>query len=227
MSIWQRIMQRLGVGSSAEADEASVLDRVRKLMTDDAEQAESVNQVVRMGMACATGVDTVEGASGEFGRCVDNPIPVPGPLGEVCYVSNLILPNGSHLVGHRLGSIGRRDVYETVSMDGTRWDILYFDMYHLRRSRFAPAGYELCRERSPFLRATNLAMESFPTGIYEAVDRCAEALVGFPVMARELRALQIDPASRPPAHIEAMGRIELAGRTADRRPQTYKADSGS
>lgn len=53
---------------------------------------------------------------------------------------------------HRLGSTTSHvldamvDIFELVSVDGTRYDRLYLDMYHLGQSQKAPEGYRLIGE---------------------------------------------------------------------------------
>ncbi len=95
----------------------------------------------------ALSCDKIPGATGEFGRTFTNPIPVNGIHGEIKYLNRLRSLSGAGLIFHRLGSIVKKgianniDVYETVSIDGQWWDILYFDMYHPRRSKALPKGY--------------------------------------------------------------------------------------
>ena len=91
--------------------------------------------------------DEITGAIGEFGRIPTNPIPVNGPLGEIKYLSRLHIKNGPGVIFHRLGSVNVPqlnlpvDVFETVSLDGEVWDILYISMYHPRRSTKIPKSY--------------------------------------------------------------------------------------
>lgn len=93
------------------------------------------------------GCDQIDGATGEFGRDIKNPIPVNGVRGEIKYINRLRCECGAGLIFHRLGSDktenidGNSDIYETVCIEGKHWDKLYLNMYYLRRSTFLPKGY--------------------------------------------------------------------------------------
>jgi hypothetical protein len=120
--------------------------------------------------------DEVLDAHGEFGRCITNPIPVNGPHGEIKYINRLRNKNGSRLIFHRIGSTETIDVYETVSVDANTWDILYFDMYHPRRSTKTPKGYKFSRfneliDRLPVgLGSTRGRDIDFPFGIGKLIE---------------------------------------------------------
>lgn len=91
--------------------------------------------------------DQVSGATGEFGKNKNNPIPVNSSTGEIVYL-NRLRRKGVGFMFHRLGSTKNInnadiDVYELVAIDGSYWDVLYFDMYHPRRSTLAPTDYFL------------------------------------------------------------------------------------
>lgn len=118
------------------------------------------------------GCDKLESGHGEFGRCLANPIPANGPNGECKYLSML----KPRVVFHRLGSmisiqLGRViDLYEVVTLDRTKWDILYFDFHHPRRSRLSPKGFTLRDYHKIFNNSllalgTNRFDKTFPHGI--------------------------------------------------------------
>ncbi|TSC94096.1 MAG: hypothetical protein CEN87_649 [Parcubacteria group bacterium Licking1014_1] len=122
--------------------------------------------------------DIIPSASGEFGRSLTNPIPVNGIRGEIKYINRLRCPNGSGMIFHRLGSIKINqggiercvDIYELVSIDGSFWDILYFDMYHPRRSTIIPEKYTFSNFDKLLSRiaigfGVNIFAENFPFGI--------------------------------------------------------------
>ncbi len=102
-----------------------------------------------------------------FGLTPDNPIPVNGPLGQQTYLSKLRTAAGVGFFFHRLGSLGRIDIYQAVSFDGQVELELFLDMYHPRRSRKAVSGYYLDLEQSAFTGFT-LTMPDFPQG-YEVI----------------------------------------------------------
>lgn len=105
--------------------------------------------------------DQIPGAEGLFGHAPTNPIPVNGPVGEVKYLNRLRVKGGPGVFYHRLGSRPAADrvvsAFETVSLDGTHWDVLYFDMRHPRRSKLVPEGYE----QAPFDKMFNMLRIGF------------------------------------------------------------------
>lgn len=86
--------------------------------------------------------DYIQGARGEFGRCVTNPIPVNGVIGEITYLSKLLLiGTNEKIFFHRLGScVGNVDLYQIVSLSGNFVDELYLDMYNYHKSNLVPQG---------------------------------------------------------------------------------------
>jgi hypothetical protein len=94
---------------------------------------------VMAGIPCDFLIDDLE----TFGRTIENPIPVNGPYGEHTYLSRLRTAQNKGFIYHRLGSVDTIDKYEIISFDGKVREVLYFDMYHPRRSRQAVKGYSL------------------------------------------------------------------------------------
>lgn len=96
-----------------------------------------------------TGIDELPGAHGPFGLTPSNPIPVNGPVGEAVYIFRLRGKSGFPFWFQRLGTMESKefsrnlDVYEILSTDGQEWNILYFSMYHYRRSTRSPQGFRL------------------------------------------------------------------------------------
>lgn len=92
--------------------------------------------------------DELPGASGEFGSAT-NPIPVNGPGGEVIYINRLRRPKSGGFMFHRTGTVPSPlspmplDRFELLALDGSEWRVLYFSMYHPRRSTKCPAGLEV------------------------------------------------------------------------------------
>lgn len=136
-------------------------------------------------------MDRVPNGIGEFGRDRRNPIPVNGPLGELVYLSSLLTSAGAHVVAHRLGSIQHSDakekymdLFEIVSLDGSKWDLLFFDMYHTRKSNLLPSGYR--RAAMTFIYATNNLVPDFPASISEALIEVSKKCIGFPLRDRQV-----------------------------------------
>jgi hypothetical protein len=81
---------------------------------------------------------------------------------------------------HRLGSLGSIDVYETVSLNGAEWDILFLDLYHPRKSRYTPQGFRMASqaEREGLLFGANEFVASFPDRLQDAIANTYQRLVG-------------------------------------------------
>ncbi len=117
--------------------------------------------------------DVLNNVSGEFGKSLYNPIPVNGTFGELKYLHRLCCQCKQSLYFHRIGSKknhlieGEIDIYETVCYGGLHWDILYFHMYHPRRTKKIPLGYYFSEfhhhfSRIPVVIGTNRFVPDFP-----------------------------------------------------------------
>ncbi|MGZ4964291.1 MAG: hypothetical protein ACXWC8_17180 [Limisphaerales bacterium] len=161
--------------------------------------------------------DALKGATGEFGKCATNPIPVNGLLGTFKYLGKLRASHGPALYFHRVSSVKSTiaqhpvDVYETITMDGRVWDVLFVHMYHPRRSNLAPAGYHLnVFDKQlgdlPFAYGVDTQLRNFPADLPEAL----EASMGgaFARRARE-RIAQAD-FTRPQAHLDQLRSMTVA-----------------
>jgi hypothetical protein len=125
--------------------------------------------------------DQLMGATGPFGQSMTNPIPVNGWMGTLKYFWRLQTPFNKGLYFHRIGKARSQvcqtiDVYETVSADRKIWDILYFDMFHPRRSNLAPEGYRLrpydkVIDSVQFAFGTNTRLANFPHDLPEVLDK--------------------------------------------------------
>lgn len=129
------------------------------------------------GLSC----DQLPNATGEFGS-ITNPIPVNGPFGEIKYLGKLRGRTGHAVFFHRVGSTASNvtnnlvDVFELVCMDGTQWNLLYFDLYHPRRSNLAPKNYMLtpCLKQLkmdlPFAFGVTSLVSNFPYDLPMELD---------------------------------------------------------
>ncbi len=137
---------------------------------------EIIGQQYLNGLDC----DQLPNGRGVFGS-LENPIPVNGSIGEIKYLSKLRGNTGNALMFHRIGSMSSSvvdnpvDYYEVVCMDGTQWNQLYFDCYHLRRSNFCPPGYTLMPFNKslgmdiPYGFGCNRLVSNFPYGLPDAI----------------------------------------------------------
>jgi hypothetical protein len=145
--------------------------------------------------------DELPDAQGEFGRSLDNPIPVNGLIGQVIYLSRLLttprwhdtLEAGSPVMFHRLGSArgasGMVDLYEVLSLDGTVRETLYLSMYHPRKSRKAPLGYNLASslDSNNITYGVNHFVEHFPQNLDAYIRKWQMAVFGIPFPVHRVR----------------------------------------
>lgn len=123
--------------------------------------------------------NVVSGAEGEFGFNRKNPIPVNGIGGEIIYLNRLKCPCYKSFMYHRLGSVEVNkkmvDIYEIVCRTGKHWDLLYFDMYHPRRSKKTPKNYtfgpyhNISSNISVPIAGTNNFVKDFPSNFPEYI----------------------------------------------------------
>lgn len=146
--------------------------------------------------------DSLKNSYGEFGTAYTNPIPVNGPIGERKYFQRLRCKCGGSLIFHRLGSKNLTwlqepiDVYESVCVEGIHWDILYFHMYHPRRSKLIPTGYTRSDydenlSKIPLVIGTNSYVDTFPYNIGPSVKKLYDNLA-WPIIDGFLRKY-VDP----------------------------------
>lgn len=153
--------------------------------------------------------DQLPGAEGEYGRCADNPIPVNGPTGQVTYLSRLLtVDTDSRMAFHRLGSTSSHvldamvDIFELVSVDGTHYDRLYLDMYHLGQSQKAPEGYRLLNQLTGITGTSIGVSRDFPLNIGQDAFEYACSIFGAPVVSSVLRDMDMAKARKL---VETMG----------------------
>lgn len=148
------------------------------------------------GILCASGLncDHLPQGRGPFGTNFNNPIPVNGKLGTFKYLNKLYVEEGS-LFYHRLGSLGSDvtdypiDAYEIVTWNGKWWDILFFDIYHPRRSNLAPEHYFLRKYKQNPLGdiaygfGADIFCPHFPFDLPSAVEQ----VTGMPAFGRRVK----------------------------------------
>jgi len=166
-----------------------IFEKIRKFMEDENLQNSMVDPILRDNIIGGFDVDELPHGVGEFGHSGENPIPVNGPIGELIYLSRLITKDTKkRLLFHRIGSVEHIDVYETVSIDGRNWDILFLSFYQPRKSRKAPAGYQITDLRSqPLIYGTNRQLAQFPYGLQKAIRDTTEQFLGIPMPPPEVR----------------------------------------
>lgn len=184
---------------------------VAKLMADEKRQNKKNPPAVRAKILGGPDVDRLPDASGEFGRDPDNPIPVNGVFGELMYLSLLReADTGERLTFHKRGSRegrhGPLDIYETVTLDGKKWDALLLAPHHPRRSRHAPEGYRLADPKPPlFLYGADRRVAGFPKGVTQMMIEMTERMLDVPLVPPDIGQAE-DKARfrRPPEHAERL-----------------------
>lgn len=83
-----------------------------------------------------------------YGRNIDFPINVSGIDGQLVYLRSLLTKDMLPIMFHRLGSISIPslrpiDRYEIVSVDGSIWDTLFFNIYSETNDLLIPRGYSI------------------------------------------------------------------------------------
>lgn len=132
-----------------------------------------------------TSVDVLPGSHGPFGYSISNPIPVNGPIGESVYIFRLRSKSGKPFYYQRIGSTKSLefnrpiDVFELLSGDGRDWVVLFFSMYHVRRSTQAPEGLSLVswkKHKIPFGIAAKLGAFGSTTQRSEDFPACLPSI---------------------------------------------------
>jgi hypothetical protein len=157
-------------------------------------------------------VDEIPGSFGEFGLTLTNPVPVNGAIGELVYLSSLRHFGKTPILFHRLGSLDEIDIYETVTVDGSEWNIVYFDLYHPRKSTKALKGYSIVAgDRSGYgLRGVNYLVPNFPHGLSKEVGNLARRMLGSSIVPPEVQlAEQTVRFVRPKDHLRARDELEV------------------
>lgn len=159
--------------------------------------------------------DQLKGAIGAFGQSMTNPIPVNGWMGTLKYFWRLQTPSNKGLYFHRIGKARSDvsetiDVYETVSADRKIWDILYFDMFHPRRSNLAPEGYRIrpydkVIDSVQFAFGTNTRLANFPDDLPKVLEN-NPGMSGFAKVCS--KNVSMNDFSKPDYHIEKLGLLQ-------------------
>ncbi len=208
---WQKKPKEELKGPKRPKPEEEMLEKVYAFLQDEAVQNSRLSDALQAELRAAPDVDVVPGATGEFGRDLNNPIPVNGPFGEAQYLSSLMTDAGQPIAFQRLGSLDRVDLYETVGLDGNAWDALYLTRYFPRKSRQAPKGFRFAAEseRSVLIRGVNDQAEDFPFGTHDRVVRYTRRILGMPIADPRLKSLEAVSIKIPPEHVRLMERLRF------------------
>lgn len=165
------------------------------------EQIRRVNSepFIALGGSLLVSCDRIPSATGRFGHDIHNPIPVNGVGGEIVYLNTLRARTGVGVFFHRIGSVRTPsypnpiDNYEVVGVDASQWARLYFTMYHPRRSREVPTGFDrrswssLSREMKAMIHLPGMGttdrVVDFPMGLPVALQASANGGTGYAKLA--------------------------------------------
>lgn len=163
-----------------------IMEKIRRFMEDEDLQNSQLHPMIRDEVLGGIDVDEWPHGIGEFGRSDENPIPVNGAIGELIYLSKLMTKDTKQrILFHRIGSVDKIDVFETVSIDGQMWDILFLSFYHPRKSRKSPVGYQITNQ--PLIYGTNTRINQFPMGLQKAIAATTEEFIGISLPPPEVR----------------------------------------
>ena len=186
-----------------------IYDKILSLINNEDTQNEMAPVQIRDKIINGIDCDSIPYRSGKFGYEISNPIPVNGVIGEEIYLSNLIAKNGERIMFHRLGSTEKIDIYETVTSDGKIWDILFLDMYHPRKSRISPEGYQLLNNNC-FFTGINIFCDKFPSNLYDLIFERTSIQFGVPLPLKDIKALLENMRySRPNYHIQKIKNLNI------------------
>jgi hypothetical protein len=187
---------------SVSPEVEAIFKKVESFLADEDAQVARLPVELQEEIAENTACDFIPNGTGSFGKSIENPIPVNGPLGQALYLSSVRV-NLVPIMFHRLGSFSGIDIFEIVSLDGGVWDIFFLSLYFPRRSRKAPSGYTVANNApvSGRIYGTTARVEPFPHGLYEAVRQFTVRSIGVPLPNREVReALHRQPFVSPETH---------------------------
>ena len=191
--------------SSLPPEVEELFARLHRFLRDDREQISQYPDQLRYRILNGLNVDKLPGATGSFGTTITNPVPVNGPIGQILYLSSLRLGE-QRILFHRLRSFDTIDAYECVSQDGRRWDIIFMDMYHPRKSTLAPADYSIVE--NALLSGINSSLSNFPNQLYDTIASFSNKRFGMSLADPAIRFSLEQESFRPPIyHTERISRI--------------------
>jgi hypothetical protein len=97
----------------------------------------------------ATVTNEIQGAVGEYGLEVSNPVPVNGIAANNVYLGRLRTPDGMPIQWSRVGSTRHKDInkpidnYDIFNSKGKKITNIYISPYHLHTSTRAPKGFKI------------------------------------------------------------------------------------
>ena len=146
MSFWSKIFRTNKENKALRG----TFEKIRRILEDEKYQLDMINPMMKEMIESRPAYDQIPNGTGPFGFSENNPVPVNGPIGQLAYLSKLETKRGERILFHRIGAVETVDVFEAVTFSGGEWFILFLDLYHPRRSRLTPDGFQFTQELGQF-----------------------------------------------------------------------------
>lgn len=185
----------------------AIFEKIHQVTVNESVQNSLMPEALYKQMEANGGVDEIPSSSGDFGHTITNPIPVNGLLGEVLYLSIISTKYGDKVFSHRIGSSKHIDIFEVVSRNGDFWDILYLNMYYIRKSRKAPVGYKFqSNDDVLLLRSIRYYSPEFPNNFHAILSNYSKESIGMSIADKDAKL--ISNVKRPVEQINKLSAVE-------------------
>ena len=143
-------LSKLFGGNKEDKVLREAFEKIRRILEDEQFQLDMIHPAMKAIIESRPAYDCDPQGTGPFGFSETNPIPVNGPIGQLAYLSKLETIGGERILFHRIGAIDTVDVFEAVTFSGSQWFIFFVDLYHPRRSRLTPDGFQFTQDVGQF-----------------------------------------------------------------------------
>ena len=191
------------LGKNKEGDKAvrKAIERIRRILEDEQLQLDMIDPVMKEMIESRPAYDKDPNGTGPFGYSETNPIPANGPIGQLAYLSKLETARRERILFHRIGAVNAIDVFEAVTFSGSEWFILFVDLYHPRRSRLTPEGFQFTQEIALFSGFQNLCPD-FPYDFVEMkqAERESGLSIAYIAVSKVIEGIENRVYQRPTGH---------------------------
>jgi len=194
-------MSKLFGGKKEEKALGEAFEKIRRVLEDEEFQLELIHPAMKAMIESRPVYDQDPDGTGPFGFCETNPIPVNGPIGQLAYLSKLETDRGERILFHRIGAVDTIDVFEAVTFSGSGWFILFADLYHPRRTRITPEGFQFAQEIGQF-SGFHKYCTNFPYDFVEMKQSESESglSMAYIAISKVMDSIQNQAYQRPLAH---------------------------
>lgn len=196
-------------GNKEEKALREALGQIRRILEDEQFQIDMIHPAMKAMIESGPAYDRDPDGIGPFGFSETNPIPVNGPIGQLAYLSKLETDRGERILFHRIGAVDTIDVFEAVTFSGSEWFILFVDLYHPRRSRLTPEGFQFTQELSQF-SGFHKFCKDFPYDFVEMkqAERESGLSMAYIAISKVAEPIQNRAHQRPLAHKAKMDLVK-------------------